>query len=443
MSLLDDDDIDVPLQPDTLSPIQSEDNLGHVATNPLSLLDEDPMVLANNYSGGNVESSSMGHIATLPRSKGPPIHSKSGGDVLTETTPVKHSKLTKFMAGRKKASKGSIHGKKGPAPSPPPSPKIATKGQGSSEQNKSGKHHYSTLKDDVDPRVGYGLLRDSPDSPERTTFHTQPAPQQVTQPAPQPVSPPGGNVGPLFPLEPFSNSQGSVSSVGDVGSELTSPISGSVVLSPSPPQTTQTSTPQPLQSISRPGRQSQLQTASVSGFTQGTSSSGGVVTPGRIPPPPNTSQPISQSDDRLASRVKPSMGSQQPLTSETTPPVSSAQHMRKNSNDPWTSNVGIGGNLGGPTTSPGNSYDWTIPDDLRQKFVKQFNDLYPESGLLKGLCCDLEFYSTYVCVHTYVRMYCLQHTICTYIRMYVRIRTYMFVQHLVFMYIRTSDVCCL
>ena len=426
MSLLDDDDIDVPLQPDTLSPIQSEDNLGHVATNPLSLLDEDPVVLANNYSGGNVESSSMGHIATLPRSKGPPVHSKSGGDVLTETTPVKHSKLTKFMAGRKKASKGSIHGKKGSAPSPPPSPKIATKGQGSSEQNKSGKHHYSTLKDDVDPRVGYGLLRDSPDSPERTTFHTQPATQPatqpITQPAPHPVSPPGGNVGPLFPLEPFSNSQGSVSSVGDVGSELTSPVSGSVVFSPSPPQTTQTSTPQPLQSISRPGRQSQLQTASVSGFTQGTSSSGGVVTPGRIPPPPNTSQPTSQSDDRLASRVKPSVGSQQPLASETTPPVSSAQHMRKNSNDPWTSSVGIGGNLGGPTASPGNSYDWAIPDDLRQKFVKQFNDLYPESGLLKGLCCDLEFYSMCMYVHTvYSKPYVCTNMRMLYVRMCIRI----------------------
>ena len=422
MSLLDDDDIDVPLQPDTLSPIQSEDNLGHVATNPLSLLDGDPVVLANNYSGGNVESSSMGHIATLPRSKGPPTHSKPGGDILTETTPVKQSKLTKFMAVRKKASKGSIHGKKGPAPSPPPSPKIANKGQGSSEQNKSGKHHYSTLKDDVDPKAGYGLLRDSPDSPEQTSFHTSPAPQ----PAPQPVSPPGGNVAPLFPLEPFSNSQGSVSSVGDVGSELTSPISGSVVLSPSPPQTTQTSTPQPLQSISRPGRQSQLQTASVSGFTQGSSSSGGVVTPGRIPPPPHTSQPTSQSDDRLASRVKPPVGSQQPLTSETPLPVSSTQHMRKNNNDPWTSSVGIGGNLGSPTTSPSNSYDWTITEDLRQKFVKQFNDLYPESGLLKGLCCDLEFYSvcTYI-LYTAYRMY----VCCIYVHMPV--------QHLVHTYVHT------
>ena len=367
MSLLDDEDIDVPLQPGALSPVHSEDHLGTVATNPLSLLDDGPVVLSDTYSGGNVETISSRHTASLPRMKG-----SGGPDVMADTTPVKHSKLTKFMAGRKKSGKGSFHVKKGSGPSPPPSPKIPTKGQSSSDQSKAGKHQYSTL-------------RDSPDVPDDLSFRTSPLP-------PPAVGTPGTKTAPQFPSDPFPTSQGSVSSA-DIGSELTSPVSTTGTFSPTPPQQPLATASQPLQGLSRPGRQSQPQTATVSmlAFPQGNSSSSGSVVPGRLPPPPQgqTTHPIALSDDWVTSRPKTSTGVQPTATPESPISSNTAQQVGVQSSDPWTSTKSNSTTSPPQTTSgpevAGGSYDWSIADDMRQKFIKQFNDLNPDQGQLKGV----------------------------------------------------------
>ena len=336
MSLLDLDDVDAPLNP---SPSwESSDSMGHVSTNPAASFLEDPstVVLANSYSGV----SSGTAYATMPRASTMGGGGTSGVDVSGDnsgTTPVKHSKLTKFIAHRRKASKGSIMKKGGN--SPPLSPKVMT----SSPEQAKKKHRYSTLRDEADSASNFNLGRESPD-------HLDPSTGAV-----------------MFPLgtEATTPLRGSTSSAGDIGSELSSPVGASTAVGSS-----STTTMLPA-GLVRPPRQGQPSVA----ISQAVAS--GFVPAQPMVSPWVTSQPQANSKANSILVPTPVPISQQPVS-------------QLPANSPWTSQTPVAAGKESSTVAAnpgqqGSDSDWIISDEMRQKLVAQFWDLSPENGLLKGV----------------------------------------------------------
>lgn len=338
MSLLDLDDVDAPLNP--IPSWEPSDSMGHVSTNPAAGFLEDPstVVLANSYSGV----SSGTPYATMPRASTMGGGGTSGVDVSGDnsgTTPVKHSKLTKFMAHRRKASKGSIMKKGGN--SPPLSPKVVS---GSPEQAKK-KHRYSTLKDEADSAsdFNWSLGRESPD-------HLDPSTGAV-----------------MFPLgaEVTTPLRGSTSSAGDIGSELSSPVGTSTAVGSS------SSTTMLPGGLVRPPRQGQPSVA----ISQAVASGFAPVQPIVFPWVSSSPQANSKAN---------------PILVPTPAPISQQPVSQLPANSPWTSQapVAAGKESSIVTASPGqqaSDSDWIISDEMKQKLVTQFRDLSPENGLLKGV----------------------------------------------------------
>ena len=347
MSLLDSEDADTPLNPTPFPGEQRVDG-GHVSSNPAAAFMEDPstIVLANSFSGGETSSTGPG-FATLPKA----THMSGGGgasapDITGEgtgTTPVKHSKLTKFMAHRKKLSKGSIKVKKGT--SPPPSPKALKPASGSPEQAKK-KHRYSTLRDETDSASDCSLSPEPPDNLDPST---------------------GATMVPTYAEVSTTPVRGSTSSAGDIGSELLSPMGSSTTIGSPVASTTGVQG-----GLVRPTRQSQPSVAISSAVASGHSQGPAPVLPMVSPWTSSSSQAGSKADNILV----PS------LSSQPVPQVAA--------NSPWTSQTTVAAgkesSAGAATTGqPGSDSDWIISDEMRQKLVTQFWDLSPENGLLKGV----------------------------------------------------------
>lgn len=342
MSLLDLEDVDAPLNP---SPSWELSNMGHVSANPAAAFQEDPatVVLANSYSG----STSGSGYATMPRASTMGSGGASGLDIAgdnTGTTAVKHSKLTKFIAHRRKASKGSIMKKGGT--SPPLSPKVAAKPTSASPEQAKKKHRYSTLRDEVDSASESSLGRESPDNLDPSTGAT------------------------MFPLsgEMSTPVRGSTSSAGDIGSELSSPVGTSPTVASS------SSTTMLPGSLVRPSRQGQPSVAISQAVAGGYAQAPPPVIPMASPWVSSPPQANSKANPILVPTPAPT--SQQPV------PQLAA-------NSPWTSQTPapVGKESSAALASsgqPASESDWVISDEMRQKLVAQFWDLSPENGLLKG-----------------------------------------------------------
>ena len=379
MSLLDLEDFDAPLNP---SPSQElSDDMSHVSTNPAAAFLEDPstVVLANSYSSGN---SGTG-FATMPRAAPTAGGGTSGLDIAgdsTGATPVKHSKLTKFIAHRRKASKGSIMKKGGN--SPPLSPKVVAKPVSNSPEQTKKKNRYSALRDETDSASDSSLGRESPDNLDPST---------------------GASVLPLF-AEVATPVRGSTSSAGDIGSELSSPVGSSAAVGSS------SSTSMPPGGLVRPPRQGQpsvaISQAVASGYAQGPSQVLPMASPW-VPPPPQAS---NKANTILVPAPAPT--SQQPVS-------------QLAANSPWTSQTPVAAAgkessaAAASTGQPASDSDWVISDEMRQKLVAQFWDLSPENGLLKGVALGVcssvalggvtylhnAYTSMWTYVHTYMRTY--------------------------------------
>ena len=139
MSLLDDDDVNSPLDPSPIPPVQP---LGHVTTNVMSLMEEEGAVICNDTFRGEGEPVS-GNAASLSHASVNKGHKRvdSGGGVefTNESGPQKQFKLAKLLTSRKKSIKQTSKGSK-KGLSPPPSPKQTSKAQA----NKGGATPSST-----------------------------------------------------------------------------------------------------------------------------------------------------------------------------------------------------------------------------------------------------------------------------------------------------------